>query len=117
MTTRQTAEDYTMTEGEQPATKGDFLRLERKVDSLTTSLSVLNTAVAVLQARPEHKQPCDDFLAWKASHSPCKELCGHLAEHKEVKGDWRGGLISFFFGLISSAIVGTIGYIIGTHRG
>ena len=49
-------EDFTtMGEIEQPATKGDFLRLERKVDSLTTSLSVLNTAVAVLQARPEHK--------------------------------------------------------------
>lgn len=100
-------------ERSMPATKGDILRIEQKMDQITTTVNVLNTAVAVIQARPQYNQPCSDFLEYRRTHSPCKDLCQHLKDHedaedenKEEKKDWRG----FILGLASAAIIGLVGY-------
>ena len=99
-----------MGESDQLATKGDFLRLENKVDGLAQSVGILSTAVAVLQNRPVHNPPCPDYLRLE------EEFNDHLDDHENIKKDWRGGFISFFFGLISTAIIGSIGYFLGSKQ-
>jgi hypothetical protein len=107
-----------------PVTKGDIIRLENKMDSIISTVGSLRTDVAVLQAKPEYKQPCRDFLEWRANHNPCSQLKEHLSDHadseqdeKTDKNNWKSGFISFLFGLLSAGVLGAISYLIAIHKG
>jgi hypothetical protein len=121
-----TEELTTMSDREQaqPVTKGDIIRLENKMDSIISTVAILRTDVAVMQSKPEYKQPCRDFQEWRTTHNPCQQLKDHIAEHTETKQDkkvnintWKSGFISFLFGLLSAGCIGAITYLIAIHKG
>jgi len=84
-----------------PATKGDIIRLQGEIRDIAHNITELTRAVAVLEARPEHPQPCRDYLQLKQqfeqfalTHSPCRDLGEHLAMHKELMSDIRRNMVS-----------------------
>lgn len=75
-------------------------RIYDKIDEVGKQLSAVAIDVAVLKSRPLHEQPCP-------------QLTSHLAEHAEVKRDWRQAIIAAVTKVAIAAIIAAFSFQFG----
>lgn len=93
-------------ERSMPATKGDIIRIHEQLDAMRESIMALSTTLAVLQARPVYKQPCEFFLAHRVWHEHREVEIKQVAkEKKQDANDWRKAGINGITTVIVSLIV------------